>query len=438
MKVMNKQHRRPVVWSDQNGIGLVLSILVVSVLSIMTYMFGNFVDNRVDERAINTARRNRDYTYKTLLRAAQHPDALWLSSQEPENATLKNCINAKSIAECDSRDPNSPRSFKLVMPLSKENGQQEIVMTTLDLNDPQGGFDRFGNDNCPVNGKCLFRGETKFWLECPGGINCDRQGRIMVRVVVRRNAGWEQLANDGSVKRLIGNLSFGTRDSGNEGENVAVPVMSIHRLALEACPPGAYSTGLNEKGVMQCRCWMNPSQGGTSVCQPAKCPAGQEIVGIKINSNFDPSYDPGKSAPGTSSSSGNQFALDCKVLAPKPECGFVTSAQGGSSVVCPGKWQMTGFTPPRCWLDYPSNLAELDNLIENNQWEVSRKCTKYEKVEIIVGWKPNGKPITKKVTTSNCEKWDIKYKKCGRKDFDCWSKFVPAACTQSKAKCCPR
>lgn len=424
MHSTDRYRGKSVGWTRESGVGLLLAISVVSVLSIMTYVFGIFVDNSVTGRIAESTKKNRDYAYRALLRAAQHPDALLLSSLEPENAELRKCIDAVVKSQCGSTNRDDPKSFKLVMPLSRESALQKLVMTTIDPNDPQGGFDRFGNDNCPVNSKCLFRGETRFWLECPGGVNCDKQGRIMIRVIVGKNSGWVSAPGEGLMRKMIGGLDLKSKSSKDEGEDVSVPVMSIRGVALEACPPGAYSTGVDKAGIAQCRCWLRPTVDSNG-CEPVKCPPNQELRGININPSFDPA----------SPTKGSQFVLDCQVP-PEQTCKGATGNRETNTAVCPEKWKMKGFAPPRCVLKYPSTLKELDQIIEDNKWEVSRKCKKYKKEEVVVGYKKNGKPITKNVETTECEKWDIKYDKCGRKKFDCWSKFVPANCTDSKAQCC--
>lgn len=424
MHSTDKCRGKSVSWTRESGVGLLLAISVVSVLSIMTYVFGVFVDNSVTGRLVESTKKNRDYAYKALLRAAQHPDALWLSSREPENGELLKCINAVLLTQCGSTNKEDPKSFKLVMPLSREDALRKLVMTTIDPNDAQGGFDRFGNDNCPVNSKCLFRGVTKFWLECPGGVNCDKQGRIRIRVIVEKNSGWVSGPGEGLMQKMLGGLGFNPKSSKDEGEDVSVPVMSIRGVALEACPPGAYSTGVDKAGVVQCRCWLKPTVDSNG-CEPVTCPDGKQLMGIDLNPSFTPD----------SSLKGSQFVLNCQDP-PGQTCDKATSNRDTNTAQCPPKWKMKGFAPPRCVLKYPSTLGELDQIIEDNKWEVSRKCKKYKKEEVIVGYKDNGKPIIKKVETSECEKWDIKYDKCGRRQADCWSKFIPAKCTDSEAYCC--
>jgi hypothetical protein len=181
--------------ASENGASLMMVIMATVALGLMTAGLSQYVASRSHERTVEDLRRSRDYVYKTLLRSSSDPAAIFLSSREAGNEALKTCITASKIDGCPFQNPENARAFKLVVPMSAVPGMHKITMTTADESGPEGTFDRFGNDNCSDNAKCLFRGTTQFWLDCPAGVNCQTSGRIMVRTQVKKNSAWNSNAD---------------------------------------------------------------------------------------------------------------------------------------------------------------------------------------------------------------------------------------------------
>ena len=409
--------------ASENGASLMMVIMATVALGLITAGLNQYVASRSHERTVEDLRRSRDYVYKTLLRSSSDPAAIFLSSREAGNEALKTCITASKIDGCPFQNPENARAFKLVVPMSAVPGMHKITMTTADESGPEGTFDRFGNDNCSDNAKCLFRGTTQFWLDCPAGVNCQTSGRIMVRTQVKKNSAW----NSNADPLHLGNLNIGVKDSRKEGEDMAIPVAAIQQLGLQRCPSGAHAVGLDAQGKVDCRCWLyrDPRLSGSDpllACPPVACPPDQEILGLELN----PDAVKNSTLP--------QYKLKCSTKQIE-DCKSLPIDTTGSTVGCEEGWKLKGFAPPQCTVPLPNTVKELDALINANKGNVN-VCTKYGTKSVFIGSKKNGEPIYKtEKDYNNCQKWVTK-KKCPRTEANCWLPYVQINCEGSKGWCC--
>jgi hypothetical protein len=396
---------RPCLKGEQ-GVGLLWALVSVAIMSAVIWSFSILVDSRSKERTVESMRRSRDYVYKSIRAAAMQPSAVFLSSEA--DPALKKCIEAQSISGCDHTTEANARAFSLIVPLSPDSTLRTSTLTTVSPSDAAGGFDRFGNDNCASNANCLFRGSTKFWLECPpSGSRCQTAGRIRIRVEVTKNAGY----NPESDSFMLTSMMLGTKSSGKEGEDAVVSIPSLRSADLQRCPSGAHVVGIDSEGAAICRCLLGPEQTGTIVdlkCPSVTCPPGKELVGLE------------KVSDDANAQTLSQYKLKCKDTSFDSGCTEPAITGDVRYFECPANNLMTGFFNPSCIIPLPAKVKELDALIDANKWTETVR-------DKFVKKPPPGH-------------WTYKTKthKCKRKDVDCWLKFVKIKCEGGGARCCPR
>jgi hypothetical protein len=392
--------------TGERGVGLLWALVSVAIMSAIVWSFSILVDSRTKERSHENLRQSRDYVYKSIRIAAMQPSAIFLSSEA--DASLKKCIEADSISDCSHTSEANAKAFSLIVPLSRDLTMQTSTLTTVSASDAAGGFDRFGNENCPNNATCMFRGSTKFWLECPpSGTRCQTSGRIRIRVEVTKNPGYDPESDQLSLTSLM----LGTKSSGKEEEDVLVTVASLRSADLQRCPSGAHVVGVDSDGAVLCRCLLGPTKTGNIVdlkCPAVTCPDGKELIGLE------------KVSDDVNAANLSQYKLKCKDTSFDKGCTEPPVTGDVRYFECPANNLMTGFYNPSCIIPLPAKLKELDALIEANKWTETVRDK----------WKKKPPP----------GHWTYKTKtyKCGRKDVDCWLKFVQIKCAGGGVRCCPR
>jgi hypothetical protein len=284
-------------WRHQAGIGVVTALIAATVIGIMLAGLTIFVNAKIKERRVQSAADGRRFAWDFLMINAGSPDSLRASMLQggAGNLMLRACVQAGG-ALCTATTPATSMVFNLYAPMSAGS---TIQLTGADQTVNAGHYSHRGlRTNAPASPLVPYWGQARFFATCPGaasGGTCAQASRIYVTVSVQKITTVTNMANipgvnfdHGPYPRIAdvnAALTVGARDS----SRFVARTWSSDILGgnIQECPKFTYMYGVDDDGIIQCKCEQGFRQIGTQagsrypICTPIdQCPTGTMMAGM--------------------------------------------------------------------------------------------------------------------------------------------------------------
>lgn len=271
--------RGPVaVGPGERGAGLIAAILALSVVGLMIAGLTNYLSGQIEARSVRNLIDGRNLAYDVARASAIAPDALYVSSLAAPNAPLGRCTGLRPGA-CAARRWTP---FTLFAPFARTPATARSVQMSGRTQAEAGGYytNRGLRAPCSPGPLCPYWARTWFYAECPGNAGtCARAVKIWTRAQVVTH-GLANLKGGLQISRFPPDSTF----AATFGGAASVFVTDIRGSAIQACPAGAYASGIIN-GTLKCHCSQGFRQVGSDPvtgwpsCDPIVRCAPHEVLG---------------------------------------------------------------------------------------------------------------------------------------------------------------